>query len=87
MATCDTFLTDRLAKTEAIIIAYEDAMLAFTDPTILSYDLDTIQDRQRVTRQDLDKLAKMLDSLYERRNSLQIRCNGGGAMQVVPCFG
>ena len=70
----DQFLLDQIEATERQILAHQAAVDAFTDPSIKTYDLDTGQTQQRVTRQDLDQLESRLDTLLVRRNTLRVRC-------------
>lgn len=71
------WLDARIEKVEALIVAYEDAILALgTDGGMQSYTLDTGQSRQTVTRQDLGSLRLQLESLENRRSVLKARRNG-----------
>lgn len=78
-----TFIQARIDAVKLQIVAYEDAMLALGSG-VQSYELDTGQTKQRVTKLDLDKLNKILDSLYNRCTMLEERLNGGGTVQVRP---
>lgn len=80
-----TFWQERLTKTGEIIVTYEDAILALTAGTIQSYQLDTGQSSQRVTKFNIEVLEGALDSLYNRYATLEARCNGT-ALIVVPGF-
>lgn len=74
----DTFLTARIDATKALIIAYEGAVLALgVSGGVESYELDTGQDRQRVTRSSIPALNRMLDGLYNRLATLEARVYGG----------
>jgi hypothetical protein len=74
----DTFLTARIDATKALIIAYEGAVLALgVSGGVESYELDTGQDRQRVTRSSVPALNRMLDGLYNRLATLEARVYGG----------
>lgn len=72
-----TFIQGRIDATKLAIVAYEDAILALGTSNIQSYELDTGQDRQRVTRADLKDLNAAVDSLYNRCATLEARLNGG----------
>lgn len=85
MAVSSEFLKARITATEAQITAYEDAVLALGDG-IQSYILDTGQSRQHVTNQDLPRLQKTLDSLYNRHAVLNARLTGCGVVTVRPAF-
>jgi hypothetical protein len=76
----------RIDATKLLIVAYEDAMLAIGTGGVESYTLDTGQSRQTVTKFDIDKLNKILDSLYNRCITLELRLNGGGQHIARPGF-
>lgn len=78
------FLQARLAAVEAQIIAYETAVTALGSG-VQSYELETGQTRERVTRVDLLRLANMIDSLMNRRQTLRALICGGGT-SGVPAF-
>lgn len=74
----------RLAKTQRIIDALDDAILQLSTTAILEYHLDTGQSKQRVTRQDLPRLAETRATLFTQYDSLCARLGNGGAVQVIP---
>lgn len=74
----------RLEKTKAIIDALDDAILQLSTTGILEYHLDTGQSKQRVTRQDLARLADMRSDLFNQYDALCARLSNGGALQVIP---
>lgn len=78
-----TWLEARLTKTEALIVAYEDAILAISSGAALSYTIDTGQTRQTVTKQQLGSLQRTLNSLESRRAVLRAQL-GCGTVRVVP---
>lgn len=78
------FLQERITKTKAIIIIYEDALTALAANPLISYRLDTGQSVQQVTRNDVAQLNNVLQSLYNTLCTMQARLNGSGARQVVP---
>lgn len=83
----NAFLTERIAKTKLIIVAYEDAILALTGAgAVESYTLDTGQSRQTVTRSNLKELNTTLDGLYNRLCTMQARRTGGGVVTVSPSW-
>ena len=84
VVVCTDFLQERIDKTKAMIVALEDAILGLTDGTILSYMLDTGQTEQRVTRQNIVEVQRVVDRLYNRLTTLQNRCSGGGTFTSVP---
>lgn len=70
---CDdrAWLQARLTETEALIVAYEAAILALSTGTVQSYSLDTGQTRQTVTKQQLSQIQNTLESLENRRAVLR----------------
>ena len=71
------FIQARIDATKLAIVAYEDAITALGTSNIQSYELDTGQDRQRVTRADVKDLNAVLDSLMNRLATYEARLNGG----------
>lgn len=86
MSLDGTFLQERITKTKALIIAYEDAILAISTGGVESYTLDTGQSRQTVTKQNLKDMNTTLDGLYNRLSTFCLRqsnLNGtGGATNL-----
>ena len=78
------FLQDRIDKTKALIILYEDAVTSLVTGKILSYTIDTGQTRQTVTKNDVVQLNTQIDSLYNRLATLCTRLDGSGTTTVVP---
>jgi len=80
------FLAARIDNTKSLIVAYEDAALAFAaDASIQSYTIDTGQSRQTVTRADADKvIGKTLDVLNNRLATLQARLTGANTITARP---
>ena len=74
----------KLAKTKALIDALDDAILQLNTTAILEYHLDTGQSKQRVTRQDVVRLADMRADLFTQYDALCARLSNGGAIQVIP---
>ena len=82
-----TFLQNRITVTEAMIVAYEDAITALVAGGMtMSYTLDTGQDRQVVTRNDIGGLQKQLDALYNRLSTMCVRLKGGGSVTARPAW-
>ena len=79
------FIQDRITATKAAIVAYEDALTAFATTNTQSYTLNTGQTQQSVTRADIGKINKIIDSLYNRCATLEARLNGGTSM-VIPSW-
>ena len=84
MTGIDTaWLDARIAATQALILAYEAAILAIGNG-VQSYTLDTGQSRQVVTRADLGTLNAMLNSLMNRYATLDARRNGSHVFVDAP---
>lgn len=81
-----SFIQARIDATKLQIVAYEDAALALGTAGIQSYALDTGQSKQNVTKLDLDKIQKTIDSLYNRCATLQTRLNGSGSIIGAPSW-
>ena len=78
------FIQARITATQAIIAAYEDAILALgLQGGVQTYTLDTGQSRQTVTRADIPSMNRMLDSMYNRCATLQARLTGA-TLQARP---
>jgi hypothetical protein len=80
-----TFIKARIEITKALIIAYEDALIALAHG-VESYTLDTGQSRQIVTRFDITDMNKIVDSLYNRCVTLEARLNGSGVVTARPSW-
>jgi hypothetical protein len=78
------FIRARITAVEAQIVAYEAAVLALGSG-VQSYELDTGQTRQRVTKVDLLRLQGLLDGLLNRRATLRALLNGGGTHITPNC--
>lgn len=86
-ATDEAWLDERIAKTKALIIAYEDALLALSGATgSQSYTLNTGQTQLTVTRANMGSMRVTLKDLESRLASLQADRCGGGATHIVPAF-
>ena len=82
----DTFLQERIVATKALIVVYEDALTALVTNGVQSYDLDTGQSVQRVTKINVKGLNASLDGLYNRLATQEARLNGSGVTIVRPAF-
>jgi hypothetical protein len=80
------FTQDRLTKTKALIVKYEDALDALITDGVQAYTLDTGQSVQNVTKLDIGKLQRQLDVLYNRCAVLQTRLTGSGTTRGVPAW-
>lgn len=74
------FIQGRIEATKLQIIALEDALLDLASGTILSYTLDTGQTRQTVTKNDISSVNRVINSLYNRCATLDVRLHGAGGI-------
>jgi len=82
-----TFLEARIAACQALIVAWEDALLALSITNgVQSYTIDTGQSRQVVTRSDIGSINRTIDALYNRCNILETRLNGTGVLTARPAW-
>lgn len=79
------WLLDRIEKTKAMIVAYEDAILALAGGA-QSYRLNTGQTDQTVTKANLASMRVELDSLENRKTTLELRLYGSGAIHMRAAF-
>lgn len=79
------FIDARITQTKAMIVAYEDAILAVGTNGIQEYTLDTGQTRQSVTKADLAQLRLVLRELEERLARWSARKCGTG-VRIIPAY-
>lgn len=79
------WLLERIEKTKVMIVAYEDAILALSTGA-QNYRLNTGQTDQMVTRANLGSMRMQLESLENRKSTLEVRLYGTGAIHVRPAF-
>ena len=88
MADCcdptDTFWSDQLTAVKAMILVYNAAILALAINGVQSYQLDTGQTRQFVTKLNLASLRTTRDALLNEVATLEARLGCGGSTHVVP---
>lgn len=82
----NSYLSERITKTKALIEAYEDAMLQLGSGAVASYVIDTGQTKQSVTKTDLSMINNTLASLYNRLCTMEARLNGSGSITVTPAW-
>lgn len=80
------FLQARIDATKAQIIEYENAVLQISSGAFQSYNLNTGQTTQTVTRFDLNRLQSTIDSLYNRLATLEARVSGCGVVTAGPAW-
>ena len=82
------FWEDQLFNLKVLLNATQKAVNALTIGNHQSYELDTGQNRQRVTRLDLDRLNSNIDDYMQRISDLELKlgvgCGGSGSVIVVP---
>ena len=81
-----TFLQNQVDVLEAKIANYNDAITALIVNGVSQYELDTGQNKQKVTRLDLPQLEKTLESLYNQYTTLCARLTGSGVMNMRPAW-
>ena len=79
-----TRVATRIASTEAIIDAYDAAILAFAANPIESYTIDTGQGLHRVQRSQVTDMIATRDLLMNQLATLCARAGQGGTMQGLP---
>lgn len=75
-ANPDTFYADRLAAVRAQIIAYEAMMIAFENPDVTLYQLDTGQTRTYVQRAQLANFVASYERMLVLESTLNARVCG-----------
>lgn len=81
-----SFIQARITAAKASIVAYEDAELQIASNQIMSYTIDTGQNRTVVTRLNITELRRAIEGLYNRCATLEARLNGGGVVNVRPSW-
>ncbi len=88
MTTCcnptDTFWSDQLAAAKKSAIAIQAAIDALTIGGVQTYQLDTGQTRQLVTKMNLTSLNTVLQSTLNRVATLEARLVGCNVIHIVP---
>ncbi len=79
-----TFLQARITVTKALIVKYETAIDAIIVGGLQSYEIDTGQTDQKVTKLNLAATQRGLESLYNRCATMEARLNGSGVVTVRP---
>ena len=80
------YLQQRIDSAKAQLEATEDAVLALTIGGVASYQLDTGQSNQVVTKLNLTGLQNAISSLLNRIATLEARRNGTGTLTVRPAW-
>ena len=82
----DDFLLEQVPAIKAKIVAYNAAIVGIASGAIQSYELDTGQSRQKVTKVNLSVLEDTVAALMNQLTTLEARLCGTGAVHVVPSF-
>lgn len=69
----DDWIKARIVKTRELIEKYEDALDQLSAGAVQSYQLDTGQTRQMVTKADLGNIQRTLSRLESRLGTLEAR--------------
>lgn len=88
MAFCDqsTYWAARLVAAKAALEAYEAAELALATGGVQSYQLDTGQTSQKVTKFDLPGIQRTIPALMNRVATLEARVSGCGRHTGAPDY-
>ena len=82
-----TFLQERIDKSKARILLYEDVLAAMASTEgIQSYTFDSGQARQVATRYSIAEVNNMLDAEMVRLEGLCARRNGSGVVTASPSW-
>lgn len=82
----DDFLRSRVDVIKAKIVAYDLAIGQLQDGVIQSYEFDTGQTRQKVTKATISTLEDRVTSLMNQLTTLEARLCGSGATHYVPSW-
>lgn len=81
----DEFIQTQITRIEAMLTAYNDAIIAITTGQIQSYSLNTSQSVQTVTKHNIAAIQRQYSALLSQHESLCARIHGG-SVQARPCF-
>lgn len=82
----DDFFREQVEAIKAKIVAYNSAAAGLATGAIQSYELDTGQTRQKVTKANIATLENAVASLMNQLATLEARLCGSGVTRVVPSF-
>lgn len=83
----DQFLLDQITETETIIININTAINVLLSGKHQSYELNTGQTSQRVTRLNIDELRKMRTAYITERDDLRSACGlNSSVITVLPGY-
>lgn len=78
-----TELTERLARKKAALSKLEDLLDSDATEIGQSFEIDTGEASQRVTKKDPDKILRIIDRLEKQIALIQRRLNGTNAIRFV----
>lgn len=81
-----TFIQSRVTHFQNMITDYESAILAFENPTIKQYKLNTGQTQTTVERADLVHIQNFLERLYAQYQYWYNLLNGGNTIIQRPAW-
>ena len=82
----DDFLRTQVDAIKAKIVAYNAALTDLASGAIQSYELETGQSRQKVTKATISTLEAVVASLMNQLTTLEARLCGNGATHYVPSW-
>lgn len=82
----DELLESQVAPLKAKLVAMIAASTGLATGAIQSYELETGQTRQKVTKVNLDVLEAAISSLMNTLTTLEARLRGSGAVRIIPSF-
>jgi hypothetical protein len=85
-AFSSTEMQARIDAAKALLAHIEAAVLAFDDPTVSRYVIDTGQTVQTVERRDLTKLLDRIPALENRIETLYARMTSSGGATGAPAW-
>lgn len=82
----DEFFRQQVEVIKAKIVAYNTAAANIASGAIQSYEIETGQTRQKVTRANVAELERAIQSLMNQLATLEARLCGAGTTRIVPAF-
>jgi hypothetical protein len=82
----DDFLLTQIEPLKARIAAYILASSELASGAIQSYELESGQTRQKVTKANIDLLEQAISAAMNQLTTLEARLCGTGTIRVIPSF-
>lgn len=82
----DDFLREQVEVIKAKIVAYNGAVASLSAGAIQSYEIESGQTRQKVTRANIADLERVIASLMNQLTTLEARLCGSGVTHYVPSW-